>query len=87
MMITEAQKVKAHNALYAAGFKPLTNLRQTWEKAVDGEPCFMVYLQAAEWLICEDDDGGPDDGLNECGGYSDAGFDKFLKTVKGLANA
>lgn len=85
-MITEAQKVTAHNALYAAGFKPLTNLRLTWEKAVDGEPCFMVYLQAAEWLICEDDDGGEDDGLNECGGYSDAGFEQLLKIVKRLNN-
>lgn len=86
MMITEAQKVTAHNALFAAGFIPLTNLRKTWDKTVDGEPCFLVYLQADEWHICEDDDGGPDDGLNECGSYSLEGFEQLLKIVKRLKN-
>jgi hypothetical protein len=83
ILISEAQKVRAHNTLFAASFKPLSVARRQWKQLdCEGEHTICVALLAAtHWLIIPEDDT-----LEMFGGdYSAEGFEKFINIIKGMA--
>lgn len=83
ILISEAQKVRAHNALFAASFKPLSLMRRQWKQLdCEGEHTICVaLLGVTHWRIIPQDDNLE----MEVGDYSPESFEKFINIIKGLA--
>lgn len=75
-MLTEMLKIKLHNALFAAEFRPMNSFRIFWN--LRNELSYAVTLGQNEWSFNEDTS---DPGIFDCGDYSDENVAKLLDLI------